>query len=143
MKVLFLCTGNSARSILAEAIAGRAGFDAASAGSHPAGAVNPHALALLEREGFDTAGLASKSWDEFASAAFDVVVTVCDKAAGEPCPLWPGEPRRLHWSLPDPAAAADAPAAFRRAYEELARRIAGELGQCGRSPLSCCRSAPR
>ena len=127
MKVLFLCTGNSARSILAEAIAGRAGFDAASAGSHPVGAVNPHALELLEHEGFDTAGLSSKSWDDFASQTFDVVVTVCDNAAGEPCPHWPGDPRRLHWSLADPVTAADAPAAFRRTYAELARRIAGEL----------------
>jgi arsenate reductase len=130
--VLFLCTGNSARSILAEAILTRAGkgrFQAFSAGSHPKGSVNPHTIALLEGLGYDTAGFRSKSWDEFASAGtdFDFVFTVCDDAAGEACPVWPGQPATAHWGIPDPAAAAGTPAeialAFSNAYRMLERRI--------------------
>lgn len=129
--VLFLCTGNSARSILAEVIMnaeahGR--FAAVSAGSHPVGQVNPGALAELTRRGHDTSGLRSKSWDEYATAdgpEIHWVVTVCDNAAGEVCPIWPGSPLRIHWGLPDPAAAepAQIAAAFERTYDELARRI--------------------
>ena len=126
-RVLFLCTGNSARSILAEAVARRAGLIAESAGSRPAGTVHPEALALLHAQGFDTAGLRSKSWDEFAGCGFDLVVTACDSAARaaaeEGCPVWSGAPDTRHWNLPDPAAADDVQGAFRETYRELVRRI--------------------
>jgi arsenate reductase (thioredoxin) len=130
---LFLCTGNSARSILAEAILDKLGagkFVAYSAGSQPKGAVNPHALALLEGLGYDTAGLRSKSWSEFAkpgAPALDFVFTVCDNAANEVCPVWPGQPLTAHWGVPDPAALQEAPGqiekAFRDAFFLLDRRI--------------------
>jgi arsenate reductase len=132
--VLFLCTGNSARSILAEAILNRTGqgrFRAYSAGSQPKGAVNPHALTLLQSLGYDAAGLRSKSWSEFAEPGapqLDFVITVCDSAAGETCPVWPGRPASAHWGIPDPAAASGTPAevtlAFKDAYRMLAQRIA-------------------
>jgi len=132
-RVLFLCTGNSARSIMAEAYlnaAGKGRFVAHSAGSHPLGVVNRFALELLARRGIDTAGLRSKSWDEFArpdAPAIDFVLTVCDRAAGEACPLWPGRPITAHWGVDDPAKAdgsdADKRAAFARAFGELAARI--------------------
>jgi arsenate reductase len=131
--VLFLCTGNSARSILAEAILNRRGkgrFKAFSAGSHPKGAVHPLALALLERKGFPTEGLRSKAWDEFAQPGapkLDFVFTVCDNAAGEVCPIWPGQPMTAHWGQPDPAAVEgtdlDKTNAFREAFRMLERRI--------------------
>jgi len=131
--VLFLCTGNSARSILAEAILNRRGkgrFKAFSAGSHPRGAVHPLALALLERKGLPTEGLRSKAWDEFAAPGapkLDFVFTVCDNAAGEVCPIWPGQPMTAHWGQPDPAAVdgsdLDKTNAFREAFRMLERRI--------------------
>jgi protein-tyrosine-phosphatase len=131
--VLFLCTGNSARSILAEAILNRIGsgrFHAFSAGSHPNGSVNPFALELLRRLGFDTAGLRSKPWDEFSGAQappLDFVFTVCDNAAGETCPVWPGQPMTAHWGMPDPAAVPgsdlDKANAFRDTFRGLERRI--------------------
>ena len=111
LNVLFLCTGNSARSILAESIMNRAGagrFKAWSAGSMPTGAVNPHALSLLEKYNYPTGDLRSKSWEEFAQPGapkLDFVFTVCDNAAGEVCPIWPGQPMTAHWGVPDPAAA--------------------------------------
>ena len=129
---LFLCTGNSARSILAEVILNRLGedrFQAFSAGSHPRGEVHPGALALLREHGEDTSGLRSKSWDEFArpNAPFlDFVFTVCDNAAGEVCPVWPGQPVTAHWGVEDPAAVVDPGEqrrAFLRVYQVLERRI--------------------
>ena len=131
--VLFLCTGNSARSIIAEAIMNREGagrFQAFSAGSQPRGTVNPHTLALLASLGFDTSGYRSKSWDEFAqpgAPALDFVFTVCDDAAGETCPVWPGQPMTAHWGVPDPAKAtgteAEIALAFADAYRMLGNRI--------------------
>ena len=131
--VLFLCTGNSARSIIAEAILNRAGggrFKALSAGSHPKGAVNPRALDLLRKFNYDVAALRSKSWAEFAKPGapdLDFVFTVCDNAAGESCPLWPGQPITAHWGIPDPTAATGSEAeialAFKDAYRMLNRRI--------------------
>ena len=133
MNVLFLCTGNSARSILAEAYLNAAGggrFTGYSAGSHPAGKVNPLAIELLEKNRLPTSGLRSKSWDEFARHAaprLDFVFTVCDSAAGEVCPLWPGQPITAHWGVADPAAVtgsdADKRKAFLRAFTELSARI--------------------
>ena len=133
MNVLFLCTGNSARSILAEAYlnsAGKGRFSAYSAGSHPAGQVNRFALELLEKNRLPTTGLRSKNWDEFARSGapkLDFVFTVCDNAAGESCPLWPGQPVTAHWGIADPAAVTGADdvkrKAFLRAFTELSTRI--------------------
>ncbi len=131
--VLFLCTGNSARSIIAEAILNKVGsgkFRAYSAGSQPKGAVNPSTVRLLQGLGYDTSGFRSKSWSEFAkpgAPALDFVFTVCDDAAGETCPVWPGQPMTAHWGIPDPAAArgseAEIALAFSNAYRMLLRRI--------------------
>ena len=131
--VLFICTGNSARSILAEAILNREGrgkFRAFSAGSHPKGEVHPYALDLLRRTNHPVAELRSKSWDEFAAPGapqLDFAFTVCDNAAGEVCPIWPGQPMTAHWGLPDPAAAegneAEKRAAFADTYRMLNNRI--------------------
>ena len=131
--VLFLCTGNSARSILAECILNRLGkgrFVAYSAGSLPRGEVHPMALHLLKSLDYDTSGLRSKSWDEFAVAGapkMDFVFTVCDNAANEVCPVWPGQPISAHWGIPDPAAAqgteAEQHVAFAEAYRLLSNRI--------------------
>jgi arsenate reductase (thioredoxin) len=131
--VLFLCTGNSARSIMAEAILnfrGKPVFTAYSAGSHPAGTVRPGALRELERAHLPTNGLRSKSWDEFAQPGapeMNFVFTVCDSAAKELCPVWPGQPMTAHWGIPDPAAIAGSPDEIERAYREaffmLDRRI--------------------
>ena len=131
--VLVLCTGNSARSILGEVLfnaLGKGKFKAYSAGSKPAGRVNPGAMEWLRQQGYSVEGLRSKSWDEFAAPGapeFDFIFTVCDNAAGETCPLWPGKPATAHWGIPDPAATEGDDearrAAFRKAYEQLARRI--------------------
>jgi arsenate reductase len=132
--ILVLCTGNSARSILGEAIINRIGegrFRGFSAGSFPKGAVHPGALRLLERHGYPADCLRSKSWDEFTgpeAPAIDLVITVCDNAAGEICPIWPGHPVKAHWGLPDPAAVdgddAAVDAAFEATHDALTRRIA-------------------
>jgi arsenate reductase len=131
--ILFLCTGNSARSIIAEAIMNRVGagrFTAYSAGSHPKGTVNPHAIALLDKLDYETGQFRSKSWDEFArpdSPKLDFVITVCDDAAGEVCPIWPGQPMTAHWGMPDPAAVqgteSDIALAFADTYRMLNNRI--------------------
>ena len=131
--VLFLCTGNSARSILAEAILNhkaKGAFTAYSAGSHPSGTARPQALAQLAAAGLPTAGLRSKSWDEFATPdapRMDFVFTVCDNAANEACPFWPGQPMTAHWGIPDPAAVTGTPEEIARAYRDaftiLDRRI--------------------
>ena len=131
--VLFLCTGNSARSIIAEAILNRAGrgrFKAFSAGSQPKGKINPRTLDLLRKFNYDVSTMRSKSWTEFAKPGapdLDFVFTVCDNAAGESCPLWPGQPITAHWGIPDPVAASGTEAeialAFKDAYRMLNRRI--------------------
>jgi arsenate reductase (thioredoxin) len=131
--VLFLCTGNSARSILGEAILnhrGKGRFQGYSAGSHPTGRVNPFALKQLESAGLPVEGLRSKSWDEFAKPSapqMHFVFTVCDSAAAEICPVWPGQPVTAHWGIPDPASAAGSPEqlerAFRDAFVTMGRRI--------------------
>jgi len=130
--VLFLCTGNSARSIMAEAILNRVGigkFHAYSAGSHPKRQIHPETLRLLRSLHYDTSGFCSKSWSEFAdsSALLDFVFTVCDNAAAEVCPMWPGQPMTAHWGVPDPAEAkgnaAEIALAFKDAYRMLDRRI--------------------
>jgi arsenate reductase len=133
LNVLFLCTGNSARSILAESILNREGmgrFRAYSAGSIPTGKVNPHALNLLKRLNYDVSGLRSKSWEEFAkdgAPQLDFVFTVCDNAANEVCPIWPGQPMTAHWGVPDPAAVegteAEKAFAFDDTYRMLNQRI--------------------
>jgi protein-tyrosine-phosphatase len=132
--VLFLCTGNSARSIMAEAILNKVGagkFQAFSAGSQPKGNVHPETIRLLRNLDYDTARLRSKSWAEFATTGappLDFVFTVCDNAAGETCPFWPGQPMTAHWGIPDPAAAEGSPAqialAFKDGYRMLSQRIA-------------------
>ncbi len=130
--VLVLCTGNSARSILGEVLfneMGKGRIKAYSAGSKPVGKVNPGALEWLHKHGYSTEGLRSKSWDEFAkpdAPKFDFIFTVCDNAAGEACPIWPGRPATAHWGIPDPAHIEGEEArrgAFRKAGEQLARRI--------------------
>jgi arsenate reductase (thioredoxin) len=131
--VLFLCTGNSARSILAEVLLdhwGKGRFKGYSAGSFPKGAVHPLALAVLERHGLPTAGLRSKSWSEFAqpdAPVMDFVFTVCDQAAGEVCPIWPGNPITAHWGVPDPAAVEGTEEERRRAFRDAFLRLEARI----------------
>lgn len=131
--VLFLCTGNSARSIMAEALLNRLGagrFRAYSAGSFPTGRVNPHTHPILESLGFDPADFRSKSWDEFASPEappLDFIFTVCDSAAGEMCPIWPGKPITAHWGVPDPAAVTGTDAQIALAFSETARLLRNRI----------------
>ncbi len=139
--VLFLCTGNSARSILAESILNREGagkFRGFSAGSHPKGEVHPYALDLLKKLNHPTAGLRSKNWDEFAAAGaprLDFVFTVCDNAANEVCPIWPGQPMTAHWGLPDPAAVVGTEAERRFAFADAYRMLNNRIGIFVNLPL--------
>jgi len=130
--VLFLCTGNSARSIIAEAILNKVGvgrFRAYSAGSHPKGKVHPETIRLLQSLGYDTSGFRSKSWGEFTAAPrFDFVFTVCDNAAAEACPLWPSQPMTAHWGVPDPAQATGSPAEIALAFGDTYRMLSQRIG---------------
>ena len=139
LHVLFLCTGNSARSLIAEGVLrtlGGDGFRVFSAGSFPTGMPNPHAIAVLRQHDIDTSFARSKSWDEFSGADaphFDLIVTVCDNAAGETCPVWPGRPATAHWGLPDPAAVEgdrdEIDAAFKATYDVFVQRLTQVLAQ--------------
>lgn len=139
--VLFLCTGNSARSIMAEAILNRRGqdhFQAFSAGSHPKGEIHPNAIAALQKAGLSTQGLRSKSWDEFSgpdAPALDFVFTLCDDAAGEACPHWPGQPMTAHWGLPDPAAVTGSEAIKHLAFADAFRMLDNRIGIFTALPL--------
>ena len=140
--VLFLCTGNSARSILAEALLnsmGRGQFSAYSAGSFPAGTVNPLAIRTLEQMKLPTDGLHSKNWDVFATAdapRMDFVFTVCDHAASEPCPIWPGQPMTAHWGMPDPAAAEGDEETRMRVFRETAIALRSRIGLFANLPIT-------
>jgi arsenate reductase len=140
--VLFLCTGNSARSIMAEAILnreGRGNFRGFSAGSQPKGQPHPYTLDLLRKLNFDVSGLRSKSWKEFSGAGampLDFVFTVCDNAAGESCPFWPGQPMTAHWGVPDPAAATGNEAQVRLAFADAFRMLSNRISIFVNLPLS-------
>ena len=140
--VLFLCTGNSARSIMAEAILRKLGegrFHAYSAGSQPKGCVHPLALELLETQGMPTGGLSSKAWDEYAKPGappLDFVITVCDNAAGEVCPVWPGQPVTAHWGIPDPAAVEGGEEQKRRAFSDACHRLLARIRLFTSLPLA-------
>ena len=140
--VLFLCTGNSARSILAEVLLNQGGkgrFKAYSAGSFPKGEVNPHAIRLLETLKLPTDSLRSKSWDEFAKPGappLDFIITVCDNAAGEICPIWPGKPVTAHWGIPDPAAAEGSDAEIAAAFATAARQLRARIDLFLNLPLA-------
>ena len=141
LNVLFLCTGNSARSVMAECILNRLGagkFCAFSAGSHPSGKVNPLALNLLRKTNYDVSGLRSKSWDEFAAPGapkLDFVFTVCDDAANEVCPIWPGQPMTAHWGLPDPVKAQGTEAERNLAFADTMRMLTQRIGIFVNLPL--------
>ena len=141
LNVLFLCTGNSARSIMAECVLNRLGagkFHAYSAGSQPAGQVNPLALNLLRTTNYDVSALRSKSWEEFAqpgAPALDFVFTVCDNAANEVCPIWPGQPMTAHWGLPDPACAVGSEAEHALAFADTMRMLTQRIGIFVNLPL--------
>ncbi len=140
--VLFLCTGNSARSILAEAILGKLGnghFNSYSAGSMPKGEPHPHAIKLLKSLGYDTSRFRSKSWDEFAQPGapkLDFIFTVCDNAAGEVCPVWPGQPMTAHWGVPDPAAVTGSDAEIAAAFAETYRLMNNRISAFVNLPLA-------
>ena len=142
--ILFLCTGNSARSIIAEALTNNLAisqgkFRGYSAGSHPRGEINPFALELLGKSRVSTEGLRSKSWDEFAAPGapkMDFVITVCDQAAGEQCPFWPGQPITAHWGMPDPAAATGTDEQIRKAFTDTAAMLRRRIELLASLPMS-------
>lgn len=140
--ILFLCTGNSARSIIAEALMNKEGqgrFRAYSAGSKPRGAVNSHALAITRALGFSEYAFRSKSWEEFAQPGappLDFIITVCDNAAGEVCPVWPGQPMTSHWGIPDPAEANGSPAEISAVFAETARLLGNRIRLMLNLPLA-------
>ena len=140
--VLFLCNGNSARSIMAELILNKLAaqkFRAYSAGGRPRGEINPHAFSLLQKLGYQTAGLRSKSWAEFArpgAPRFDFIFTLCDDAAGEECPVWPGKPVTAHWGIPDPATAQGSPAEIALAFDDAFRMLSRRLSAFAALPFS-------
>lgn len=140
--ILVLCTGNSARSIMAEALfntLGKGRFNAYSAGSHPTGTVHPLAIEAVERLGYPTAGLRSKSWDEFAkpdAPQMDFIFTVCDRAAGEVCPVWPGQPITAHWGFEDPASVVGTDEAKRRKFQEVLRYMTNRVQLFANLPLA-------
>ncbi len=142
LNVLFLCTHNSARSIIAEAVMNRLGagkFKAYSAGSQPSGRVHPYAVELLQKLGYDTSGLRSKSWEEFSAPGapqLDFVFTVCDNAANETCPLWPGQPISAHWGLPDPSAAEGSETEKRLAFADTHKMLYQRIGIFASLPLA-------
>lgn len=142
LNVLFLCTGNSCRSIIAESLLdhrGRDRFQAFSAGSHPEGRVNPRAVRTLEKKGLPTVGLRSKSWHEFAkedASIMDFIITVCDNAAGEVCPVWPGGPVSAHWSVPDPALFRGNEAATEAVFEQTLGRLERRIRALLELPLA-------
>ena len=146
-KVLFLCTGNSARSILAEALLNHLGgqrFRAYSAGSRPTGTVNPHALATLRDLGVAAPEARSKNWDEFAAPGvppMDLIITVCDNAAGEVCPIWPGRPTTAHWGVPDPAAMTGSEAQVRQAFRDAAVTLQRRIDLLLALPVSTLEAA--
>jgi arsenate reductase (thioredoxin) len=139
--ILFLCTGNSARSVMAEAfmwVAGNGRFNTFSAGSHPTGKVNPFAVEQIDDTGFSHANLRSKSWDEFAGAEgpqMDFIITVCDNAAGEACPYWPGKPSTAHWGFADPAAVEGSDEIKRAAFAKIAAQIRSRIASFAKLPL--------
>jgi len=147
--VLFLCTGNSARSIMAEVMLNHLGhglFHAFSAGSHPNGRINPLAIATMEEAGFSTGGLHSKSWDEFAGAGaprMDFIFTVCDDAAQEACPVWPGKPATAHWGVADPARVEGSDEARRAAFREAARVLRNRIELLVNLPVDTLESRTR
>ncbi|MBI1892004.1 MAG: arsenate reductase ArsC [Burkholderiales bacterium] len=140
--VLFLCTGNSARSIMAEALVttmGKGRFKGYSAGSHPGGKVNPFAVEQIQPTGYDSANLRSKSWDEFAAPdapQMDFIITVCDNAAGEACPVWPGHPVSAHWGFEDPAAAEGSDEEKRAVFTKVFRQIASRMNTFVNLPIA-------
>jgi arsenate reductase len=140
--VLFLCTGNTSRSIMAEALLatmGKGRFRTFSAGSQPSGTVNPFAIEQVKKTGYDLSNLRSKSWDEFAedgAPQMDVIITVCDQAAGEACPIWPGHPASAHWGFEDPAAVEGSDAEKRAAFERIFRQIMQRVNAFANLPLS-------
>lgn len=138
IKVLVVCTGNSCRSVMAEALIndlGRGRYQAWSAGSFPAGFVHPKSIKTLQRHGIDPGQPRSKSWNEFATQEFDLVITVCDQAAGESCPLFPGTPRKLHWSTPDPAKITGSEAEIDTAFDKTFLKLKNRVEDLMKRPL--------